>query len=117
MTWALVLLRLKRGGAPATLVRETCTKILELANPPERFLENTVRVWQERRLPEELAGPLLADVKQSLEQLTFLRKQVAIALEQVSGEPRISVEQDTVNQAVQRANQGNRWVRLRDALA
>lgn len=112
--WQAMLRRLGTGGVPARLVVSECDLLLDLVEVPKAFLEQANKVWKERRLPDDLAGPILTKVETARQQLASLTDAVHKCRARFVIPPRISPSLEEVEQRVQRADEDRTWVPLRD---
>ena len=117
LIWQVELLRLQKGGVPAKLLLNECDLLLTLIAAPEHFLRLIARVWQERCLPEEIAQPIHADVVASRSSLESLFQQVQRLRAAAATPAQISVDAEQLKQRVQKADEENEWMPLREAVA
>jgi hypothetical protein len=117
LMWQMTLLRLRQGGAPAKFVFQECDSLLTLLAAPQHYLALMTRVWQERRLPAEVADAIHADVQNARSHLELLTQQVQAMRTQLAEPRELSADPEELKRRVKRADEERAWVPLKEAVA
>jgi len=117
LIWQVELLRLQKGGASAKLFLNECDLLLTLIAAPEHFLRLIARVWQERRLPEEIAQSIYADVEAARSSLEALSQQLQKLRAAAATPTEVSVDAEQLKQRVRKADEEKEWIPLREMVA
>ena len=115
--WTAVKSCLLRHGVPAKFLLQECDLLLDLSAAVGQHLALIDKVWQERRLPDEVAQPVYKEVQEARAVLDALVPVVLKTREWAATPPRIAPDLDELKQRIRNADEAGEWVKLAGAVS
>lgn len=117
VVWAVLQMRLRKGGVPAKRVVQECDMLLEVMAGLRNRLSLISKVWQERQLPTDVAEPLYREVQEARILLDSVDKHIRGTRDHAATPPRVSADPDQLKQRIRQADEGAEWLKLADVVA
>jgi hypothetical protein len=117
MIWAVVLVRLHRGGAPNRLLEKESALLLGLSRDVAPHLERIARDQHARVLPADVANPLKAQIQEAQSRLAIVIQRAESVHRHASRPPYITADPEQVKRLAQEADEKKEWLPLRDVVA